>query len=307
LQSLPKPQLAPNALRFRKPALILASITAFGIASYSTYIYTGYRRALALDPSVEISPDPSSRYDSIASTFDSSVDLTEKLMGLSKLRRKMVQRASGDVCEVSIGTGRNLEFYDWDFPGVNGVGKIQGTQIKRGKVTSFTAVDKSAEMLEIAHEKFSTLYPGVLGVRWVVQDAVEKLPNPPRNANERSGTKVKKFDTVVQTMGLCSVGDPVGLLRNLGQSVEEGGKILLLEHGRGTWGWINEVLDGLARGHARDYGCWWNRDIGALVEESGLEIVSCERKNFGTTWMLELKPKKSVVEEVKEAIGKKNP
>lgn len=234
--------------------------------------------------------DVSTRYDTIAPKFDAEVDYTEKLMGLNKLREKMAEEATGDVCEVSIGTGRNLAYYDWNFTGFNGVGKV-GTdhEVKAGKVKSFTAVDKSAEMLEVAHEKFAKEYPGVIGVRWVIQDASKPLPPPP-SANERDGKVGKKYDTIVQTMGLCSASDPVGLLRNLGQSVEKDGRILLLEHGQGTWQWINDILDGLAPRHAAEFGCWWNRDIGKIVEESGLQVVEIRRRHFGTTWWIELKP-----------------
>jgi methyltransferase OMS1 len=131
------------------------------------------------------------------------------------------------------------------------------------------------------------------------------------------------FDTIVQTMGLCSTRDPVGLLKRLGElckkpSVKrkgggsnvvsgkqtkyerevvkqdgeyDGGRILLLEHGRGHYDWLNHVLDGLAPAHADHYGCWWNRDIGAMVEQSGLEIEYVKRYHLGTTWEVVLRPK----------------
>jgi methyltransferase OMS1 len=130
--------------------------------------------------------------------------------------------------------------------------------MKKGKLRSFTAVDKSSEMLEIAHEKYAKMFPGILGVRWVIADAAEegKISGPPKNANETSGNLERKYDTVIQTMGLCSVGDPVGLLRNLGRCVkEEEGRILLLEHGRGRWECLNRFLDKSAEGHATRFGC----------------------------------------------------
>jgi methyltransferase OMS1 len=283
--------------------LILGGITALVVSSYAFYSYALIQRAIAEGANLNVPSDVSHRYDAIAGDFDSSVDLTEKLIGITRLREKMIQQATGDVCEVSIGTGRNLTFYDWDFKGYNGVGKIgRNHKIKRGKVKSFTAVDKSAEMLEVAHEKFSKEYPGVLGVRWIIQDASQPLPAPPVSANERSANKVgKKFDTIVQTMGLCSTSDPVGLLKNLGQSVEEnGGRILLLEHGRGTWTFVNNILDGLAPRHALEFGCLWNKDIGKIIEDSGLEVVKMKRKHFGTTWWIELRPRPRQAEESRE-------
>lgn len=232
------------------------------------------------------------------------------MLGFTRLRRNLAAQATGDVLEVAVGTGRNLDYYDWDFKGYNGVGKMGRDGIKRGKVRSFTAVDKSAEMLEIAHEKFAKAFPGIVGVRWVIGDAGEegKIPVPPSSANERSGTiDGGKYDTVIQTMGLCSVSDPVGLLKNLGEVVkEENGRILLLEHGRGKWEWLNGFLDRFAESHAKEFGCWWNRDLGKILEESDLEVVEIRRPwwHGGTTWWIELKkPKSQMVRAEKTGMG----
>ncbi|ESZ89765.1 hypothetical protein SBOR_9848 [Sclerotinia borealis F-4128] len=294
--SPPPPSPKQHPLRGRKFALIGSCFTAFIFAGYSSYLFILLNREPTESSAPKVQTDVSSRYDNIASTFDSEVDWTEWSMGITKMRKKLAQEAYGDVLEVSIGTGRNLEFYDWDFKGFNGVGKVQNRGgIKRGKVRSFTAVDKSGEMLEVAHEKFSTLFPGVLGVRWIIQDAAEKIPGPPRNANETSGNEGAKYDTVIQTMGLCSVADPVGLLKNLGECVKEDeGRILLLEHGRAKWDWLNRALDNSAEGHAKLFGCWWNRDLGKIVEESGLEVVNIKRRHGGTTWRIELKKPRSI-------------
>ncbi|KAK6595047.1 methyltransferase OMS1 [Botrytis cinerea] len=271
----PPPPAEQHPLRGRKFALIGSSIAALIFAGYSSYLFVLLNKEPTESSSSKVQADVSSRYDTIASTFDSEVDWTEWSMGITKMRKKLAQEAHGDVLEVSIGTGRNLEYYDWDFKGFNGVGKIQKVGgIKKGKVKSFTAVDKSGEMLEVAHEKFSTM--------------------PPRNANETSGNKDAKYDTVIQTMGLCSVADPVGLLKNLGECVkEEEGRILLLEHGRAKWDWLNRALDNSAEGHAKLFGCWWNRDLGKIVEESGLEVVNIKRRHGGTTWRIELKKPKA--------------
>lgn len=277
----------------------------------------GYMYYLIIQPSPEpdLAPkadysaqeDVSGQYEKIARTFDSIVDSTETSLGISSLRRKLVFEAKGDVLEVSIGTGRNLDYYDWNFKGFGGVGKVDYKgYIKNGKVRSFTAVDKSGEMLEIAHEKFSKMFPGILGIRWIIADAAEPgaIPGPPKNANERSGNLDRKYDTVIQTFGLCSVSDPVALLKNLGNCVrEEEGRILLLEHGRGRWEWLNGLLDKSAEKHAKQFGCWWNRDMRDIVKKSGLEIVTIQTPKWwhgGTTWWIELKkPKSGVLPAVK--------
>jgi methyltransferase OMS1 len=98
-------------------------------------------------------------------------------------------------------------------------------------------------------------------------------------------------------MGLCSTPQPVQLLRQLGSVLnQEGGRILLLEHGRGHYDWLNKIIDNGAPGHADQHGCWWNKDIGKIVEESGLEVVEMKRYHFGTTWWFILKPKTKVIE-----------
>lgn len=197
-------------------------------------------------------------------------------MGLVKLRKRLAGEARGDVLEVSVGTGRNLEYYDI-----------------AGQMGSFTAVDKSAEMLEVARGKLGKLNAspfkgsksGDVNVRWVVGDASSPGEIPPA-----PNTKDGKYDTILQTMGLCSVTDPIAFLKHLGEIVKPGeGRILLLEHGRGKWGWLNDILDKFAEGHAREFGCWWNRDLDRIVKESGLEVVRFETWHGGTTAWVELR------------------
>lgn len=282
-----------NPLRYRTIPIVVCGITIFSITAYCTALYINLTRDPTTPVPVEARSqrDVSSVYSSIARKFDASIDSTEWFMGYLKLRRKLASQAHGHVLEVSIGTGRNLEYYDWDFKGYKGFGTpARERALKSGKVKSFTAVDKSGEMLEVAHEKFSTLFPGILGVRWVIGDASEALPLP-KHSDERSGNiESEKYDTIIQTFGLCSVDDPVKLLENLGKCVkEEDGRILLLEHGRGRWNWLNKLLDQSAEGHASKFGCWWNRDMEQIVKDSGLDIVKIENRHGGTTWWIELK------------------
>ena len=97
-------------------------------------------------------------------------------------------------------------------------------------------------------------------------------------------------------MSLCSTPDPVEVLKTLGaQCDEEHGQIILLEHGRAHYRWINPVLDSLASVHAHKHGCWWNRDIGEIAKHSGLEVVKIERYLLGGLWWVELRPQKSAV------------
>ncbi|KAI0015309.1 hypothetical protein F4780DRAFT_764430 [Xylariomycetidae sp. FL0641] len=119
------------------------------------------------------------------------------------------------------------------------------------------------------------------------------LPPPPPAA----GTQ--HYDTIIQTFGLCSVRDPVALLALMAARVRPGtGRILLIEHGRSSWAAVvNGLLDRSARGHFQKFGCWWNRDVDAIVAAAqervpALEVVELARpgwSTFGTHLLVELR------------------
>lgn len=97
------------------------------------------------------------------------------------------------------------------------------------------------------------------------------------------------FDTIVQTFGLCSLRDPVAALKEMKRVVKPGGYILLLEHGRSYYDWLNSALDKTAPQHAQKWGCHWNRDIRTLVQEAGLQVEDEERFHFGTTYLIRVR------------------
>ncbi|KAL2144844.1 hypothetical protein VTI28DRAFT_8404 [Corynascus sepedonium] len=202
-----------------------------------------------------------------------------------------------------------------------------------GEVLSYTGVDASADMLGVARDRIREAVPGLARlmrkrrlepmprleaavatgeegvpvvealdgrVRLVLADAVRGLPAPPNPpaAPASTGPSAAKYDTIIQTFGLCSVADPATLLANMAAKVRPNtGRIILLEHGRGVYDWINRRLDKSAPKHFRKFGCWWNRDIEKIVREAaekvpGLEIVQLERPlwfQWGTTLLIELK------------------
>eukprot|EP00887_Chlorella_sp_A99_P005360 scaffold1.g5360.t1 len=186
---------------------------------------------------------------------------------------------SGDVLEVSCGTGRNLKYFD----------------LRSGSaISSLTLTDSNREMLQHAWDKYRDmmrLEPAV-PVRFTLADAQalsggsgaaagDAAPSPPPRAPgfgpqfaapETFATA--QFDTVVETFGLCSCSDPVQSLKEMARVCKPGGRILLLEHGRGTWDWVNGVLDAGEERHCARWGCQWNRPILELVAAAGLEVES---------------------------------
>ncbi|KAI0467518.1 hypothetical protein F4859DRAFT_235229 [Xylaria cf. heliscus] len=269
--------------------------------------------------------------------FDLHLDKSEWRYGITRLRREIAAEARGHVLEVAIGTGRNMEFYDWDkvtqslitpeerekakakssswIPGRGG-DKEKVSTGDDGAVLSFTGVDISPGMLDIALQRMRQVVPHMTGkipkkpsfailavnnsdtgdlkghvvsflsdqIRLLQSDVESALPAPPT----LSPTTPRKYDTIVQTFGLCSVQDPVSLISLMASSVQPNtGRIILLEHGRSLWDFVNGLLDRGARAHHERFGCWWNRDIEVIVNAAarripGLEIVRLERPGWAT-------------------------
>lgn len=327
-----------------------------------------------------------------ATLFDRDLDRPESLMGVTGLRKVMGGLARGHVLEVAVGTGRNIEYVDWGeiracAPPVPqlarvGSGDVRGQPVKseaelerervarrleRGEkgmlspgdqapeVVSYTGVDVSVEVLEVAWGKLKSAVPELIPrrrrrsdegsgaeqrqqqqqqsgkataavqptstpapsstgsdetlaanigqgrIRLFKSDAQLSLPPPPAVVSH-DGSRVlpapSYYDTILQNFGLCSVSDPHALLVNMAAALQPGtGRIYLLEHGRGSYGWLNKLLDRFAPSHFERYGCWWNRDIEALVrraerEVPGLEVVAIERPLLlqgGTMLWIELR------------------
>jgi len=55
----------------------------------------------------------SRKYDRFALWYDCVQGIPD-LLGLSRLRRKLLKRASGKILEIAVGTGKNLRFYPSD-------------------------------------------------------------------------------------------------------------------------------------------------------------------------------------------------
>jgi len=164
------------------------------------------------------------------------------------------RQAKGRVLEVCAGTGKNVPYYDPE------------------KVKEIHFLDQSPAMLEQCKQKW--------------EKGGKKIPASFIVSSVESFPLGEKYDTIYQTQGLCSCADPVAELRKLQSLVKPDGKLILIEHGMGYYKWINNFLDSIWEDHAKKWGCITNRNIGAIIRESGLVVESKSRWHFGTTWII---------------------
>ncbi|GMI46722.1 hypothetical protein TrCOL_g1668 [Triparma columacea] len=220
-------------------------------------------------------------------TYDTKINMDEFVMGVKLLRWHLVSKAGGEVLEVASGTGRNLGYYNYGGGGggVSGpmgwLAGLLGWRSKESVVTKLVLTDKSEEMVKTAKDKVSTM-----GLRANIQIDVGDGSDLSRFADN-------SFDTVVDTFGLCSFDDPVKVLLEMQRVCKkDGGKILLIEHGRSNyWEWLDNVLDEGKDQHVEKWGCEWNRDIDKIVSDSGLLVDSRSKWHFGTTSVIHGRPK----------------
>ena len=215
-------------VRYQALPWVFAVCLAGALGVYSGALYVAARKPCTNPAIADISQqkDVFGRYEDTADSFDSEVGISESLMGINRMRKKLAKRCTGHVLEVSCGTGRNIGYYD--------VGK-------EAAIESVTFVDISPQMLEICRKKWDILvesqkrsdrlwgnksFKPHLIVRFLTASALESMPPPPSR---------KKYDTIIQTMGLCSTPAPrqllLSMMKHLDTSNPEA-RILLLEHGR---------------------------------------------------------------------------
>jgi SAM-dependent methyltransferase len=154
-------------------------------------------------------------------------------------RERVGRAASGRVLEIGIGSALNLPFYGPEVTGVVGI-------------------DPSPTLVAMAHERRS-------GLRFplaIINGTGERLPL------ENDG-----FDTVLTTWSLCSVTDPLQVLREARRVLRRGGQLLFVEHGRApepSVRWWQDTLDPAWRRFAG--GCHLNRKTDDLVREAGFRL-----------------------------------
>ena len=156
-------------------------------------------------------------------------------------RKKVVPLAIGDVVEIGVGPGLNLQYYNLDT-----VNKVIG-------------IDPSDELNKIAKKNANKVN---LDIEFNLSSA-ESIDLP-----------TSSVDSVVCTFSLCSIPNPQKALKEIHRILKPGGKYYFCEHG------ISPDLSTRVFQNVTDIfypklsgGCHANRDISKLISESGLKIL----------------------------------
>ncbi len=200
------------------------------------------------------SRDISEKYDRFARWYD-WVEGVPEVLGVRRLRRRLLQRASGRILEVAVGTGKNLSYYP------------EGCRI--------IGVDVSRKMLGIARNR-ATKWSRDVSLLMADAAALPFVDN--------------QFDTIVSSLTTCTFPDPVTALQEMARVCRPDGRILLLEHGRSDREWLGRWQDRRDDRHAKQLGCHWNREPLELVRRARVEVVTARRRFFGVFHEIEGKP-----------------
>ena len=135
------------------------------------------------------------RYDRYSRIYDLLQNPIEKNL-VAKWRKELLRNLNGKILEVGVGTGKNFPYYRKD-------AKVIG-------------IDLSPKMLEKAKIKQNELRNK--NITLLEMDA------------ENLKFKDNSFDCIVCTFVLCSVPDPIKVLKEMKRVCKKGGKIVMIEH-----------------------------------------------------------------------------
>ena|SRR3989344_2221995 len=168
-----------------------------------------------------------------------------------RLRKKILKEARGNVLEVGVGTGANLPYYR--------------------KESKISATDISPKMLEIAKRRADKLG---LDVDFYLNSA-EELP-----------FNNKRFDFVIDTLGLCTFQNSISALKEMARVCKKNGRIVLLEHGASSNSFLYRLQCYRERRRSKSFACSLIRNHETLVRKAGLKIEKIERHLFGIFYVI---------------------
>jgi ubiquinone/menaquinone biosynthesis C-methylase UbiE len=173
-----------------------------------------------------------------AALYDRCLSATEEA-GLEQRRKELIDKASGRVLEIGAGTGLNLSHYP-------------------DALEELVLTEPEEPMARRLEKKL--LQSSRSGS--VIRAPAEALP-----------FEDDSFDTVVATLVLCTVNDPVKALSEIARVLAPGGQFLFLEHVRSDDPRLGRWQDAFRPLWRRfGHGCVCNRRTEALLGSSPLRV-----------------------------------
>ena len=184
-------------------------------------------------------------YDKTAPKYDRQVRFFERVL-FEGGRQWACSRARGETLEIAVGTGRNFRFYPEE--------------------VRLTGVEYSPAMLDIARTRGDALGRDV-DLRLGDAQALE-FPDA-------------SFDTVVCTLGLCSIPDDRRAVAEAKRVLRPGGRFVALEHVRSPAAFVRGAQRLLQPLMCRLEGDNLLREPAEHLRAEGLEIEELERSKWG--------------------------
>ena len=181
------------------------------------------------------------RYDRIASGYDKAEYLMEQMFA-SDLRQESVSKLAGNVLEVGVGTGKNLQFYN--------------------DSAEITGIDISAKMLAKAREKADN-----------INRRIELIKMDAQDLQFDSNT----FDSVLGTFIFCSIPDPIKAMQEIKRVAKPNAEIIFIEHVLSkieTIALLENLINPIV---SSTFGFNVNRDTKANIKKAGLIIEQDEK------------------------------
>ena len=176
------------------------------------------------------------------------LDFACNLKGFQNKRSQIVPHAYGTVLEIGIGSGLNLDFYDFD------------------KVDSVIGIDPALPSIAMARER--TIKKGVNDKFSFMALSAESLP-----------LKDNYFDSVVIAYSLCTIPNPEAALQEIKRVLKPEGRLLFMEHGlapeSSTQNWQHRLTP-----HWKKFagGCHMNRDIESMLLNADFQFELLKKK-----------------------------
>jgi len=174
--------------------------------------------------------------------YDTLMSPLEK-RGFQTIRKNLVSKAEGKVLEIGSGTGLNFPYYE--------------------KADEVIAIEPQSLIRQQSHVRARISRVPIN----VISAGAEELPFPENS-----------FDTVVGTLVLCTISDPLKALEEIRRVCKPEGKVLWFEHVRINDSILGSLQDWLTPVWKRLCdGCHLNRNTLELMKQAGFKIIRIER------------------------------